>query len=474
MRSVVLAAAIGLWAASANAHLAIFTKGMWCQNGTDGNNLNSDDPVTPLYELEQDQWWFHAVNGCNNRPPADGDILSLPAGSSVTVEIAANQGYTSLSFGGQFASDWPDGQTYPDNVPTCITTPNMHTQNQSMAAGTALAIAYVSDIADVTPENLVVFSVAYNTPWKRMTTYDIPADMPACPEGGCICGWGWIPNACGQANIYHEAIRCTVTGATSTTPVGTPQPPVWCEDDPSACVTGPKQMLYWHQASGNNIEVTGTDLAGELKSPAYNAKCGFADGAQNDIFTGSGTVSPPPSSSAASQSSSSATTSSTADSNESSSSSDSSSSSATSAASSDSSATSAASSDSGSSSDGSSPTSDAAPTPTPNSNSDLSNSDSSDSGSNSDAPDSFPSSIPSSLTSSSTISAESLVAVTAAASSTTTTSTSTTTDTAASSSSPTRNCKPRKRSEPVAERRAVDHRAVSAHRRKAHQRLGFD
>lgn len=78
--------------------------------------------------------------------------------------------------------------------------------------------------------------------------------------------------------MYHEAIRCTVTGATSTTPVGTPQAPVWCEDDPSACVTGPKQMLYWHQASGDNIAVTGYDLAGELKSPAYNAKCGFSDG----------------------------------------------------------------------------------------------------------------------------------------------------------------------------------------------------
>ncbi|KAE9405808.1 hypothetical protein BT96DRAFT_811684 [Gymnopus androsaceus JB14] len=297
MRSAVIGLAVGLWAATANAHLAVFTPGMWCANGTDGNNPNSDDPVTPLYELEQAQWWFHADNGCANAPPKDGDILELPAGQTITLEIATNQGYTTMSFDGEFSSDWPDGGTYPSdyvclspcpqssqlnvflqNVPSCITSPNMHTQNQSMAAGTALAIAYVSDIADVTPENLVVFSVTYNTPWLRLTDYEIPADMPACPEGGCICGWGWIPNACGQSNIYHEAIRCNVTGATSTTPVGTPQAPVWCEDDPSACVTGPKQMLYWHQASGNNIEVDGNDLAGELKSPAYNAKCGFSHG----------------------------------------------------------------------------------------------------------------------------------------------------------------------------------------------------
>jgi hypothetical protein len=33
--------------------------------------------------------------------------------------------------------------------------------NESMAAGTAFAISYESDIARVTPENLVVFTVLY-------------------------------------------------------------------------------------------------------------------------------------------------------------------------------------------------------------------------------------------------------------------------------------------------------------------------
>ncbi|KAJ3859644.1 hypothetical protein EV359DRAFT_67987 [Lentinula novae-zelandiae] len=311
MRSTVIGLAVGLWASTTNAHLAVFTKGMWCLNGAEGNNLNSDDPVTPLYQLAQSQWWFHAVNGCNNQPPADGDILTLPAGETITVEIAANQGVTTLSFDGQYVSDWPDGHTYADdyNVPTCITTPNMHTQNQSMAAGTALAIAYVSDVADVTPENLVVFSVTYNTPWKRLTTYEVPANMPACPEGGCICAWGWIPNACGEANMYFEGIRCQVTPGSDPKPLGTPKAPVWCEDDTSACVTGPKQMLFWHQASGDNIEVDGLDLAGEFKSPGYNAKCGFSNGAQNDIFDDSGTVSSSPSSTSSSSTSAAATTS---------------------------------------------------------------------------------------------------------------------------------------------------------------------
>jgi hypothetical protein len=56
----------------------------------------------------------------------------------------------------------------------------------------------------VTAENLAVFTVRYqyahflfginllifarcSTPWKRVTSYDVPADMPACPSGGCIC-----------------------------------------------------------------------------------------------------------------------------------------------------------------------------------------------------------------------------------------------------------------------------------------------
>ena len=45
-----------------------------------------------------------------------------------------------------------------------------------------------SDLSKVTPDNLVVFSVRYHTPWKRVTSYDVPADMPGCPEGGA-CGF---------------------------------------------------------------------------------------------------------------------------------------------------------------------------------------------------------------------------------------------------------------------------------------------
>lgn len=50
---------------------------------------------------------------CDEFPPAEGDFLDLPAGGSFTIEIASNRAKTSLSYNGKYASDWPDGSTYP-------------------------------------------------------------------------------------------------------------------------------------------------------------------------------------------------------------------------------------------------------------------------------------------------------------------------------------------------------------------------
>jgi len=159
-----------------------------------------------------------------------------------------------------------------------------------MAAGTGFAIAYVSDISQVTLDNLVVFTVRSRTPWKRVTPYDVPAKMPPCPPGGCICAWGWIPNGCGLANMYMAGFKCKVTNSISNTPLAKPKPPVWCEGNPNNCTKGAKQFIGWHQQDGNNIQVDGFDLAGGRKSPGYNSKLGFSDGAQNDIFADSTTT----------------------------------------------------------------------------------------------------------------------------------------------------------------------------------------
>ncbi|KAF6758555.1 hypothetical protein DFP72DRAFT_1105363 [Ephemerocybe angulata] len=289
-----LAAALG----GANAHLAAWHEGMYCLNGNTGNqDLNSYDIVTPLYQLPFRDWWCTATSS----PPAAGKYIDLPAGGSFKIEIASNRAKTELSYGGRDTSEWPDGQSYPQDYHDagCITSPNMHAQDQSRAAGTAFAISYHSDIKDVTPENLVVFSVRYNTPWKRIIYYDVPASLPSCPPDGCTCAWGWVPNGCGQPNMYHQAFKCRVSNAKSSVPVKVPAAaPKWCEGNESACVGGSKQMIYWNQKEGNNVVVDGRDRRGDFKSPGYNMGMGFRDGAQNDIFGGS----PAPASSSTSSS----------------------------------------------------------------------------------------------------------------------------------------------------------------------------
>ena len=78
--------------------------------------------------------------------------------------------------------------------------------------------------------------------------------------------------------------KCKVTNSISNTPLAAPKSPVWCEGNPSNCTKGAKQILAWHQQTGTNIEVTGNDLAGDRKSPAYNSKCGFANGEFVKVF----------------------------------------------------------------------------------------------------------------------------------------------------------------------------------------------
>ena len=78
--------------------------------------------------------------------------------------------------------------------------------------------------------------------------------------------------------MYMQGYRCNVTGSTSTIPLATPKPPVWCEDAPNKCIKGAKQLMSWHQKSGNNMNVTGFDLSGNPKSPGYTMKCGFMNG----------------------------------------------------------------------------------------------------------------------------------------------------------------------------------------------------
>ncbi|KAH7082657.1 hypothetical protein BKA63DRAFT_403887 [Paraphoma chrysanthemicola] len=263
---------------------------MYCRGGADAtkDDQNTNLVVNPLYNLAKQDWWFQHHRGCDKVPPKAGEFLELPANGNVTVELAHNRAFTTLSYKGDLVTDWPDGKTHPedwngfntDGTPAVCLKDNgaLHTYNESSAGGTAFAISYTPDLASVTMENLVVFTTRYHTPWKRLATYAVP-DLPACPEGGCTCAWLWIPNGCGEANMYMQGFKCNVTNASPTAkPLAKAQVPVYCENEPEKCVKGAKQMLAWHQKTGNNIETK------PGVTPNYNAKCGWEEGAQEDIF----------------------------------------------------------------------------------------------------------------------------------------------------------------------------------------------
>lgn len=141
------------------------------QNGSQSeDDQNTNTAVNPLYELPKSDWWMQHDRGCDAYPPTDDASLALPAGGSFTVELAVNRAFTTLSYDGEFTTEWPDGGTHPEdwqspNATSCLDdNPDgaggaLHTHNESTTAGTAWAISYQSDIKDVTIENLAVFSV---------------------------------------------------------------------------------------------------------------------------------------------------------------------------------------------------------------------------------------------------------------------------------------------------------------------------
>ena len=63
---------------------------------------------------------------------------------------------------------------------------DLHTSGHADLAGCALSIAYASNARDVRPEDFVVFSVQHECVWHRDTVFDVPADMPPCPNGKCM------------------------------------------------------------------------------------------------------------------------------------------------------------------------------------------------------------------------------------------------------------------------------------------------
>ncbi|TFY82132.1 hypothetical protein EWM64_g1884 [Hericium alpestre] len=248
-------------------------------------------PQDPLIDLPFDQWWFVSAalfnfHGFLDKPPNPGDVFQLPAGGVAHTELACDKGLTSFyntSAGGDVRDH--NNPDYP-----CSGQPlsQFHTTGINDLGGCALAIAYESDPTKIQPVDFAVFSVNQTCVWTLHTDFQVPAAMPACPEGGCTCAWFWLHSSdSGAQQMYMTGFKCTVTGATSSTPIGKPQLARRCGADPASgiqnatpsnCTDGAKQPFYWYQKEGN------TFFEGTYSPPKYGDLYNFKDGGQNDIF----------------------------------------------------------------------------------------------------------------------------------------------------------------------------------------------
>ncbi|KAI5117029.1 hypothetical protein M0805_001545 [Coniferiporia weirii] len=263
-----------------SAHSALWHPSMWGFNVTSKTFSYDNRPVVPLMNLPFSKWWFH---GHLDYPPNDGDFLEIPAGETMNTEIACDKGATSY-FASSPGGSIQDGENPCPGSPTTA----FHANNEADTRGCALAITHQSDVSAVKPEDFTIFSVNHTCVWNRFTNFDVPAQMPACPEGGCICAFFWIhaPDS-GSEQIFMNGYRCQVTGATSTTPVATSRVARRCGADPDFskpdaaawnCTYGAKQPLYWDQTENNNM------FEGVHAPPFYNDLYAFPNGAQSDIF----------------------------------------------------------------------------------------------------------------------------------------------------------------------------------------------
>jgi len=107
--------------------------------------------------------------------------MQLPVGGDAVVELSCDKDATSwyASGPGGDARD-PRNPDYP-----CPRSPlaSFHTNGINDLGGCALSLAYKSDANDVQPEDLVIFSVQQTCVWNLHTHFEIPADMPPCPNG---------------------------------------------------------------------------------------------------------------------------------------------------------------------------------------------------------------------------------------------------------------------------------------------------
>lgn len=202
----------------ASAHLALWHPSMFGAQKARNYDSEAHNPLKhdcmegdKFCELPGTSWFAHNYK---NLPPNDGDFLPIISGGQQTFEISTHPAYTkAFSKNPGIVNDprnwW--ASYGPDYGP-------MHTSNRadqpidnSRFGGTYIAITYNPNINVVEPIDMTVISINSTSPWQRDTVYKFPAGMPKCPEGGCICTWGWN-HLRNNGEGYGSEIVSTVPG----------------------------------------------------------------------------------------------------------------------------------------------------------------------------------------------------------------------------------------------------------------------
>lgn len=322
MRSICVLGVLSVMVSQISAHMAVWHEaGLYIEKDSvkdrwDGTFKEGYTPVIPLgagnpIPPPPGGFWFHGADlSVKKKEGTNAKRLKLRAGGTTTVEIACERKYTNLMLqngvytnGAKYGTD-PNAAACPDGDEIWRSR-HVKQYGPEELLGCALAIAYKSpdqinwNLDNLSNNDLIVFSVNQNCIKNRDTTFSIPANMPLCPTGGCICSWFWQGKESND-EMYMTGFLCDVEGGKSNLKPGIPQPAKFCGDGRTACVTGPKQPLIWlvfnfiiiiiwvlyleltlglSRANTDPIHPMNVQKVGENK-PSYLSSWGFSEGAQ--------------------------------------------------------------------------------------------------------------------------------------------------------------------------------------------------
>ncbi|WWC60981.1 uncharacterized protein I303_103558 [Kwoniella dejecticola CBS 10117] len=247
----------------ARAHMSMWAESMY-------GFSQSYEPVTPLSGKSFNEWWFHG--NANDKPSA---VTTLVPGQDLTLEMACQKGYTSFGSGNPTDDACPgDSGAYHAGGQTGSQS-GWSGNSESSLMGCALAIAFKPTAAQTNMEDFTVMSIQESCVRQRLTSFSIPNNLPACPEGGCTCAWFWAGK--NSANeMYMTGFRCDVSGGSGTT-YPSPAPPR------KGKISGATQPYYWANEP-TNLDFTPT---WETK-PSYDSAWGWTPGAQTAAFGAAG------------------------------------------------------------------------------------------------------------------------------------------------------------------------------------------